>query len=106
MKRAELDQIINAVDKKIESKVNGKIVIIHDLLEEQNKTMFTFTQKVDEHIERVEPVIKAYEAEKTFNEGVSKVGKRTVFWAQIIAAVGVIVLALKWGITQVLTYKP
>lgn len=63
--------------------------------------------KTDERFkERVEPMLKKYEAEKAFNDEAQYYGKRAIFWAKVIGSIGVIVVAAKLGITQLLTYKP
>lgn len=55
----ELQIIVDAVEKKIESAVNGKIDKIHDILEKQNERADAFEKKVDTHIAEVQPFIQA-----------------------------------------------
>lgn len=102
----EITKITDAVEKKIEKTVNGKIAAVHDILVKQNETMDAFITKVDNHIERVEPAIKSFEESVVFKAEVGKIGERTMLYAKIIGAIGVIVLAIKFGIVEILNYKP
>jgi energy-converting hydrogenase Eha subunit A len=102
----ELTKITDAVEKKIDEKVNGKIIAVHDILVKQNEAMDAFVKKVDKHIERVEPAIKSFEESVVFKTEVGKIGERTMLYAKILGAIGVIVLAIKFGIVEILNYKP
>lgn len=73
MKPKDIKEIVDAVERKIEISVNGKIDKIHKILEKQNETAnehnkfmeeFTTNQeahntKVNNHMEQVEPFIQA-----------------------------------------------
>lgn len=63
-------------------------------------------ENLEKHILRVEPVIQGFEENKVFNASMIKIGDRTLFWAKIIGAIGVIVVAAKFGVSSLLTYKP
>lgn len=63
-------------------------------------------KKLDDHIARVEPVIKAYEDQKINNETATKYGKRLIFWSQIVGAFGILYIAAQVGITNFITWRP
>ena len=102
----ELKIVTDAVERKMEVLVNGKIDRLHTILEKQNETMDSFVKKVDAHIVRVEPAINSFEESMAFKAEVGKIGERTMLYAKIIGAIGVIVLAIKFGIVEILNYKP
>lgn len=71
---------------------------IHKMLERQNEVMDTFHKKVDAHIERVEPVIKAYEDTKIFNEELSRKGGVIIKAGGIASAIGAVWFLLVHGL--------
>lgn len=80
-----------ATGEAIEKFVNGKIKAIDT--------------KLTEHIERVEPVIKAYEESELLNNTVGKYGERTIFLGKIATSFGVIGASIIWIINYVI-HKP
>lgn len=64
----------------------------------QNDKSDDFNQKVDKHILRVEPVIKAYEDNIIFTDGLKKRGNSIIWTSSVATAVGVIwFLLIKGG---------
>ena len=55
----DIKKITDAVEKKIEKTVNGKIEDIRQILVQQNERTDAFEKKVDTHIAEVEPFIQA-----------------------------------------------
>ncbi len=102
----ELKLVDAAVQKGIEKYVNGHLRDIKAILKGQNDVSEQFRLVTKEHMARVEPVIKKFENDKIINEGAAILGKRAIFWAQIIGAIGVVAIAIRMGIIQLLTYKP
>jgi hypothetical protein len=98
----EITVIENTVASAVETHVNGKIKAIHSMLERQNEVMESFRKNVDAHIERVEPVISAYEEEKRFKEGITTMGERVVWWGKVIGGIGIVALAIKYAIYSTL----
>lgn len=58
MTEKEHQQLIEAVEKTIDSKINGKIDKIKEILEKQNEKQEEFNKRVCEHITRVEPYLQ------------------------------------------------
>lgn len=69
----------------IEKTVNGKIRAIHTLLEEQNKLSEEFREKVNTHIDTVEPYIIGVESTKLV---ASWVGKGLMWVGGFVLTVG------------------
>lgn len=78
--KTEIIKTVNqAVAPAIELHVNGKIKHLTEIVGEHIK-------KEDEFKERLEPVVTQFEEDRILKEGASKLGKRTIFWAQIVGA--------------------
>lgn len=89
------DVITQTIQETIKVVVNGKIDRIHTMLEKQNESTSAFHDKVDAHIARVEPVIRAYEEDQILKEGASKLGKRTIFWSQVVGACAALIFIIR-----------
>lgn len=81
----------------IEKTVNGKIRAIHNLLEEQNKTSREFREKVESHIETVEPYIVGVESTKLV---ATFVGKAMMWIGGFVLTVGGAYVFLKTKLSQ------
>lgn len=100
MKPEHLEIVKEAVQAAVKETVNGKIDRVYAVLEGQNQYMEDTRLKLEEHFERVEPVIKAYEDERAFNIGLKQVGDRAIYWSKIIGAIVVLGMAAIWTITK------
>lgn len=69
---------------------------VKSMLIEQNKRSDEHRKMLKEHMDRVEPVIKAYEDEVAGRKYVSKKGENVIKLAQIIGALIVIVTGIFW----------
>ena len=61
----------------------------------QRKDMNGNLAKIHSSLLRMEPVIKKYEDEQVFNEGIKKAGSRVIWWGQILGSGGVLVYAVR-----------
>ena len=96
------ENVIGTIKTSIEETVNGKLNAQHKILENQNEVMGAFVDKVNKHLEtdaefkeRVLPFIIKSEREKEFNKEVKEIGGRAIWWGKVVAAIGVIILAIK-----------
>ena len=67
---------------------NAMHMELKNILIEQNKKAEEFNKKVDAHMLRVEPVIKAYEDEKVFSDTVKRKGNTVIWWSSVVGAIG------------------
>ena len=74
--------------------------IEEQILEKQNESTGAFHDKMDAHILRVEPVIKAFEDDKVWNEGLKKKGGMIIWWAAVATAVGTIYFLIRNGLIK------
>lgn len=81
----------------IEKTVNGKILAIHNLLEEQNRISSDFREKVEAHIQTVEPYIVGVESTKLV---ASWVGKGMMWIGGFVLTVGGAYVFLKTKLSQ------
>ena len=94
----EQAKIIQIIKDTIQEKVNGKIDRLNDILLDQNRRSDEFRKKMDDHIVRVEPVIKAYEDEKVFNKELSKKGGVIIKVGGVASAIGAIWFLIVHGL--------
>lgn len=81
----------------IEKTVNGKIRAIHTLLEDQNRISSEFREKVEAHIDTVEPYIIGVESTKLV---ASWVGKALMWVGGFVLTVGGAYFFIKAKLTQ------
>lgn len=81
----------------IERTVNGKIRAIHTLLEEQNRISSEFREKVETHIDTVEPYIVGVESTKLV---ASWVGKGMMWIGGFVLTVGGAYIFIKTKFNQ------
>ena len=73
---------------------------LKDLLLAQNEASKAFHDKVELHYARVEPVIKAYEDSKIFNEGLAKRGNTIIKMGGVATALGAVWFLLTHGLPK------
>lgn len=105
MTEEQLSIVQETVAEAVKKTVNGKIDGLKQMLKNQNEQSEKFRERIDAHIERVEPVIVKYEESQAFNAEVSKFGKRAIFWAKVVGSIGVIVMAAKLGLIQLINWR-
>lgn len=86
------DELLHAIRSAVKETVNGKID--------------TLTKKLDEHIERVEPIIAAYEEEKALNAATQRIGDKAIFFGKVIGAIGVIAGAGLYTLNKINQHLP
>jgi len=91
----ERHEIMACINEGFQKNINGDIKGLRKMMENHILTHEIRDNEIMEFHKRVEPVIVAYEQEKIFNDGVKKIGNRTIFWAKILGAIGIIVLAIQ-----------
>lgn len=94
----ETRQLIKDLDTKFEEHKLDDLRII-EMLEQQNHESKSFSAKVDAHMERVEPVISAYEDSKRLQSDIESIGNRIAFWAKVTTSLGVLGVAIKYAIS-------
>lgn len=95
----ETRALIQGLSDKIEERRQEDIKIIK-MLEEQNNHSTTFSSKVDAHMQRVEPVIRAFEDSKRLSKDIENAGNRIAFWAKVITSIGIVALGIKYAIAS------
>lgn len=105
------NKIDKAFDKQTEiAKQNGEhfsyfnktLIEIKKTLEKDAEETTRFRDDMTKHIARVEPVIKAYEDEKTARKYLDEKGETVIKWSTRIGAVGIIGSALLFIIRKFL----
>lgn len=91
MTEEHLKIVQEEVKKAVKETVNGQI---KEFRAENNLLMEKINETIATHFSRMEPVVKAYEDEKTFTAGLKIVGDRTIFWGKIVMAIGIIVTGI------------
>jgi len=69
---------------------NKSLVEIKTILEKNAEETKKYRETVDAHMQRVEPVILAYERDQAFKKALDEKGETVVKWSKRITAVGVI----------------
>lgn len=73
------------------SHLTKNMIELKSMIQEQTEINRNQSQKLDSHIQRVEPMLSSYEADtkfnQTFNEKAVKWGKRVTWLAALIAAI-------------------
>ena len=69
-----LDRIEKTIDRKIETKVNGGVVHLTELVNEHNAKHEADMKEVREHIEEVKPILEAYNGTKAIGNLAKWVG--------------------------------
>lgn len=87
------------IGASIEKYVNGGIRKIQG-------TMDGIGLRLDQHIIRVEPMLKSYEKEKTFWEFLTERARGIVFWGGVLFAVGLFYVAFVYGLPAIVGAKP
>lgn len=102
---AEFTNTLNNHIKEEEEELRGTITSLTEIkehLKRQDDTFHKFNEETRAHMARVEPVIKRFEEEKSFNAGVKELGKRAIFWSKVAGAIGVFIYAAKYAATHFL----
>ena len=90
------------LEKTIKEVVNGKIDKTMKMLGHQMQVTNEFHTKVNNHISRVEPVIRAYEENQEFKKGAEHLSKTVVFIAKVLGALSIIWVSAKYLIFGIL----
>lgn len=85
------------IEDKRFGELKDNFLELKKILLAQNDKSDEFHKKVDGHMERVEPVIKAYETSKTFNEELAKKGSAIIKTGGVASALGAIYFILIHG---------
>lgn len=98
----DLDIMREEITKAIGTTVNGKIDKVHELLERQNEVIELHHQEHKKDMERILPVIEAFEEKQKELLVTQKLGKKVLWISGFVTAVGaavyMIVQALKFAI--------
>ena len=105
----EYDKISEIIKKSVKDAVHETAPETRQLINiliKQNENMDAFQHRVRAHMERVEPVIKAYEDSQVMKIQTTAYGERAIFWSKVIGALGILYIAARMGLINVINWRP
>lgn len=87
--------------------------LLNDLLidiQRTNAELVAFMKRAEdmklfENLEKLHPIIERFEQEHAMSQSIQHLGKRAIFWSKIIGAIGVIIIAIKYFIMNILSIR-